>query len=357
VVKLVTRAAPVDAADARRRADYVRRARARGALERRRRREEFEAQRHGIELAVSKLQQLSAAADHPPVRLRTGFIERPRARALPEPSPERDLRHADEHAALQAAARQTDLLTRPPLTRLVRSPRASQLLLTGFFVAACETQPGQRFNNQRELAHREHGWAALIGDRDSSPRERRRHVTRALDALDEVNLVQLGRPRQHGRYDHFEFRTEDGSDTAYTVPGATSGAVELPAGFVYNGWHLALSFAELATWLMFWIRARRLPDEHDEQGLYTVAKLRRGVYGLADELYESHHELEEFGLLFDAAPGDRRIGREAERRDMYGEPLPRSARRFRVDPNAFDQPAVKIIAERLASNPLPLHLR
>lgn len=359
MARKVVRAAAPNPAEAERRRKYVLKVKSRAADERRRRLARLEAQSGDVQHSIRKIRALSDSADHPPIRLRKPFVELPYAREVREVDPDRDVRKASTHAAMQRAARETDIATRPPMTRLVRSSRALKLELTVVLAATCSAPPGGAFSNNRPLTHRDHGWAALTADRSASPRERRRHLQRALSELDRWNLVQLGKPSSHGRYDRFEFRTEDGSDTTYTVPGERSNVVELPAGLFLNGWHLVLTPAEIATWIMYWVRAQRseLKEEHDEKGLFAVETLRWSVYGITDEVYEAHNELEEFGLLIDAAPDDRLLGRAPEKRDEEGNPKPREARRFRVDGRAFDREALDVIRHQLATYEHPKHLR
>jgi hypothetical protein len=130
----------------------------------------------------------------------------------------------------------------------------------------------------------------------------------------------------------------------------------LPYNFFANGWHLALSPAEIAVLLMVRRAERTIPASAEEPGVALPRSTRWAVYGISGEAYEAIHELEKFGLLsvHDPMP-HRRHGKlrplspplkaTAEADGDLTSPVPY---RLETKPfKAFDRPAVEIIRESL----------
>ena len=78
-------------------------------------------------------------------------------------------------------------------------------------------------------------------------------------------------------------------------------AVRVPAQFFYQGWHLVLKPKEITVYLAILEMSSRFswrPDPTpDQEGIALPIVARRGLYGITDEVYESIHALDEFGLI------------------------------------------------------------
>jgi hypothetical protein len=321
--------------------------------------------------AKTAIYRLSEAGSHPhTVRLRRRFV-RLKTRRERDADPERHPQRAGLHPGRLAVDQRQDIDTRPPMTRLVwREGWGLPLYLTAVFEAHCAAQAGRRIDDrERPLAigPREpwkDPWSRLLGDPASS-RNRRVHVTRALQQLDRRGLVELGRPGTLHRFEGFKLLSDSGDESTYTVPGDSRQALYLPPTFFLNGWHLVLEPREIATWLMLYELATYHPGRQD--GVGVVEGERWGWYGVTGETYEAHHELAEFGLLqLNETMPDRRRGRlpltgprsrrakqrrPAEEATAAGEQegQRREAYRFFVNSGAFDRDAFDTVSSTLRS--------
>jgi hypothetical protein len=351
--------------------EYMARVGKRLRAEREQRRKDLSDRRLALERAVATYHDLDRGED-PFIGVRGAFVR------LGQQRPERDdpelgesaepplLTDDDEVAQPDpvSTAAHYEVSTRPPLTRLIhRQTNALRLLLTAIYVAHVETPPRRRFVNHHgitavPLGGRAHSWAKLCGLADGSVRARRARVTRALDELARHQLVALGKDRQ--RYEGFELLSEDGSERPYRRPNALF--VQLPAGLFYNGWHLVLTPAEMATYLI----VRDAFYEHDggarRTGVAIPEILRYRTYGLSGEVYASIHELQEFGLIeiIDTMP-NRRGGKVKPTATNPGDdpdetglsPVPY---RFTVSKGGYNQDALTVVENCLATSPLPPRL-
>jgi hypothetical protein len=324
--------------------------------------------------ARTAIYRLSEAGSHPhTVRLRRRFV-RLKTRRERDADPERHPQRAGLHPGRLAVDQHQDIDTRPPMTRLVwREGWGFPLYLTAVFEAHCAAQAGRRIDDrERPLATGPRGdpwkepWSRLLGDPASS-RNRRVHVTRALEQLAHHGLVELGRPRTLHRFEGFKLLSDSGDGTAYTVPGdSRRAALYLPPTFFLNGWHLVLDPREIATWLMLYELATYHTARQD--GVGVVEGERWGRYGVTSETYEAHHELAEFGLLqLNETMPDRRRGRlpltgprswQAKQRRPAAEATAageeqegqrREAYRFFVNPGALDRDAFDTVSNALRS--------
>jgi hypothetical protein len=317
---------------------------------------------------------LDAYADlpHPSVDvpLRSDFIALRDPRELPEPlggppAPE---------GLSDAEVRDRDVRSRPGLTRLLsRRTNALKVELALLYAVHAEQTPGSAWRNTRSNASRgrrgQESWAVLSGLWAPRLRARRARINRALDDLAAADLVTLGPATEQGRYEGFDLLREDDSDKRYRLPKAEAdfpAVVTLPAAFFRQGWHLVLSPAEAATWIV----ARHAILTHgagtaEAPGVGLTQAHRWRVYGLSAEAYESIHELQEFGLLtiHDRMPHRRRGKFKEPTRDerarMEAEgfsfaPVPYDL--VPGEPDVFDRPALTTVHACLL-DPLPPRLR
>jgi hypothetical protein len=289
------------------------------------------------------------------IRLRAEFVALRNRRTLPPAlgGPE------DEQPLDRSTRLQDDYRTRPPSTKLLmHKTRALQSYLAMIFVAQAEltTGPAARANASR--AGGAESWAVLCGRWAPTVRARRARLARDLEELQRADLVTIGASRAQARYENFRLLAEDSTDRAYTVPKGEprTPVIMLPYNFFANGWHLALSPAEIAVLLMVRRAERTIPASAEEPGVALPRSTRWAVYGISGEAYEAIHELEKFGLLsvHDPMP-HRRHGKlrplspplkaTAEADGDLTSPVPY---RLETKPfKAFDRPAVEIIRESL----------
>jgi hypothetical protein len=182
------------------------------------------------------------------------------------------------------------------------------------------------------------------------------HLTRALTELARHGLVELGPLREHDRFEGFRLLSDAGDGSAYEVPGEAR-ALRLPPAFFLNGWHLVLEPREIVVWLM--LRHLGYRGRRGRDGVWAEDEERRSSYGVSPEVYVSHYELAEFGLvtLRDTVPYRRR-GRVAGGRDVEVAEGPRlEAYRFQLNYRALDRDAFETVNQRLASSPRPPRFR
>ena len=147
------------------------------------------------------------------------------------------------------------------------------------------------------------------------------------------------------RFDRFTLLSDDGKGTNYKVPG-NKNVLSIPGAFFLNGWHLVLEPGEVAMLFMLLELTMRHPVSK-KPGVGAVDRIRRTFYGITGEVYTSHRELAEFGLvqLHDTVPA-RRLGRVPS----AAEPADRETFYFTVVPGAFDRPAIETVMESLSGN-------
>jgi hypothetical protein len=335
---------------------YMERVAHKAAEARQHRRKALLGEQDGVHAAVTALLTLSEEAGNPDIRLRRRFVRLDEARER-ESDPARLPQRADEQPGVLSKAVARDVATRPPATQLVHRPsRALALYLTGVFEAHCTTPAGTVHDNSRRLTAAPDGWAVLVGDKLSTPRNRRVHLARALDELCRKSLVQLPPSRSSQRYDRFQLLMDDGrGEQRYQVPGSTGGVMDVPPAFFLNGWHLVLEPREIATWLMLYEMSRYHRGRgRAKEGVGIVEAQRWGFYGVTSEVYAAHRELSEFGLVttHDSVAG-RRMGRVDPA--TLDEPQDLVTYQFSLNPRAFEREAFAVVVDCL-SNPLPPYL-
>ena len=347
--------------DAGRRAAYWQQLKDRLAAERADRKQRLDGQATAVRQATDLYRRFGAGeAGNVAIQLRRPFV------ALPQPTADGpDGGPADADAPEADHSAQSG---RPPLSRLIfRRSRSLPLYLTCLYVAHLEFPAGRQVLNEhaingRRSDRRPESWAQLAGMAGGGTnRARRARVLRALDQLEAAGLVTLS--TRSDRYEQFELLKEDGGGQRYLVPGADAGdCLVLPHSFFYFGWHLVLEPTEIATYLALWdatIRHGASARRRGQQGIALAETVRRAVYGLSDEAYESIHDLEEFGLIriYDPMPG-RRFGRFS-RPDTPPSP---DGGQFRPLPyqislvNGLDRDAHQAVSVALAANSIPPRL-
>ena len=296
------------------------------------------------------------------IRLRSEFVALQNQRPLPpalggperEPPPDRSTQLQDDYR------------TRPPSTKLLmHKTHALQSYLAMIFVAHAK---GTTRSTARANASRVGGaesWAVLCGRWAPTVRARRARLARDLEELHRADLVTIGASRTQARYENFRLLADDLTDRAYTLPKGETPVIMLPYDFFANGWHLALSPAEIAVLLMVRHAERTFHASTEEPGVALPRFTRWAVYGISGEAYEAIHELKEFGLLtiHDTMP-HRRHGKlrllspplkaAAEADGDSKSPVPY---RLETAPfEAFGRPALQTIRQSLRNQPIPPRL-
>ncbi len=253
-----------------------------------------------------------------------------------------------------------DYRTRPPSTKLLmHKTHALQSYLAMIFVAQAEgtTSTAARANASRVGGTE--SWAVLCGRWAPTVRARRARLARDLEELHRADLVTIGAPGTQARYEKFGLLADDLSDRVYTLPKGGPGTtlIMLPFTFFANGWHLALSPAEIAVLLMVRHAERTLPASAEEPGVAVPRAIRWAVYGISGEAYDAIHGLHEFGLLnvYDTMPhrrrGKLRLTAALEEDGDATNPVPY---RLKSAPfTAFDRRALEIIPDCLENNRTP----
>ncbi|MEU6347176.1 hypothetical protein ABZ883_40280 [Streptomyces sp. NPDC046977] len=201
---------------------------------------------------------------------------------------------------------------RPPAARLI-APRgvAGRLHLTLLFAAACQAKPGNQWPNRIPIdpdsAHR-FSWMRLIGAHArhapggnyvASPRvNKQRQITEGLKKLRDNLLVEFPHAGTRHPFRDFTLLCDSGMSTQaavipYRVPKKAEAIFGIPVEFFTNGWVHLLTPSETAAYLM-WLDVDQNPG-HDEP--YVTGAERAGHYGLGREVYETHSQLEAFGLV------------------------------------------------------------
>lgn len=274
-------------------------------------------------------------------------------------------RSNDEEERVLTRAQQLalDVATRPPATRLVhRKSRALPFYLTALYIAHLESSPGLKFSNEHGLSARlpgtrQHSWVTLsaIGN-TLTPRTRRTRAARAIEQLANAGLVGLR--SGNAKYEKLAVLSDSGSQENYTLPGASDPSIDIPADLFRRGWHLALKPTELAMLLALFTHSAITHVPSGSHGVALPESLRDTRYGISGEVYESVHELAEFGLLqiIDPMPNRRRgkfnpktlSGQSAEEEGLAPTPY-----RFVIIPDGLTREATDVITNCLDSSPLP----
>ena len=295
------------------------------------------------------------------IRLRAEFVALRNPRALPSAlgGPEHE-QPPDRSTQLQ-----DDYRTRPPSTKLLmHKTHALQSYLAMIFVAHAEgtTSTAARANASRVGGAE--SWAVLCGRWAPTVRARRARLARDLKELHRADLVTIGASGAQARYENFRILVEDLTDQTYTLPKGEpqTPVITLPYDFFANGWHWALSPAEIAVLLMVRHAERTFPGSTEEPGVALPRSTRWAVYGMSGEAYQAIHELEEFGLLsvYDTMPhrrhGKLRLLSLPLKAALEADGDSKSPVPYRLETapfKAFDRPALEIVRQRLQDHPVP----
>lgn len=242
----------------------------------------------------------------------------------------------------------------PPMVRLAhRSPLSASLYLSALLVGNCLLEPGSAWENKLDNVYSHSplpSWSEVLGqDRDELSRRR---IVKCLVHMDKLDMVSpRGDGESRGRWSRWLLLSETGDGKPYRVP---SDGLHLPIGFFLEGWHLALTPAELACYLTFQAASSAGSFHHREGGIGLSRRNRIVHFGLTDEAYTCVNELVEYGLLSrrpDTVEG-RRGGKVAV--DANGRPnTTLDVYRFDVRRISGDRAAEDEIANKLSSESVP----
>ena len=225
----------------------------------------------------------------------------------------------------------------PPAARLI-APRgvAGRFHLALLFAACCQAAPGRQWANHIPIepdSTQPFSWMGLLGAharhtpggrRVASPRvNKARQITEALKKLREQQLVEFPNAGTSRPFRDFQLLCDSGASTAaapipYKVPRAGHPGVNVPVEFFTRGWVNLLTPSETVAYLM-WLDVAQNP-ERDEP--YVTGVERAGHFGLGRDAYETHRQLEAFGLIdVEPAIGRYEDGKYADYGTEAGRPV------------------------------------
>ncbi|MGW3361029.1 hypothetical protein ACWDFL_37575 [Streptomyces bungoensis] len=201
----------------------------------------------------------------------------------------------------------------PPAARLI-APRgvAGRLHLALLYAAHCLSRPGRPWVNHIPVEPddtQRYSWMRLLavharhtpgGRRVASPRvNRARQITEALKKLRDHQLVEL--PNTAHPFRDFQLLSETGLSTPaapipYSLPRPQHPGIDVPAAFFTRGWVDLLTPSETVAYLM-WLDVHQNPDPLHRGEPYVTGVERAGHFGLGRDAYETHAQLEAFGLI------------------------------------------------------------
>jgi len=244
----------------------------------------------------------------------------------------------------------------PPAARLI-APRgiAGRFHLVLLFAAHCQAAPGHQWANRIPIepdSTQPFSWMALIGAharhtpggrRIASPRvNKARQITEAIKKLHEHQLLELPNAGTSRPFRDFQLLSESGDSTAaapiaYKVPRPALPGVKVPVEFFTRGWVNLLTPSEIVAYLM-WLDINQNPI-HDEP--YVTGAERAGHFGLGRDAYETHRQLEAFGLI-DVEPAIGRYddGKYADYGTEAGRPI---CHRATLTPDGITRDAATVI--------------
>ena len=311
----------------------------------------LEADRSQLSRALAELGQIAQRFAADQVLLDRSFVRLPAPRARPTPE-------ADGGPS-PARAQVEDRATRPPCSRLIRrQSHALPLYLTLLCVAQADFPPGTPVppgGGRPYSAARTGSYAVLMGLRDLNARNRSLRLDRAMRELHSAGLVELPSQGSRRRYANFELLSDKGVNSRYRTPSPSRpGLLQVPLEFFTHGWHLVLTPTEIANLLMMMDMMQLGGASGDGKEAGATERDRWGSYGISTEVYETHRELAEFGLLrlHDRVPG-RRLGKvnRTEFLDDDGLPMFLECFHFTLEPNAFGRNALEVVLKSLKATP------
>lgn len=244
----------------------------------------------------------------------------------------------------------------PPAARLI-APRgvAGRFHLLLLFAAHCQAAPGHQWHNRIPIepdSTRPFSWMGLLGaharhtpggPRVASPRvNKARQITEAVKKLHEHQLLELPNAGTSRPFRDFQLLCDSGASTKaapipYKVPRAALPGVNVPAEFFTRGWVNLLTPSETVSYLM-WLDINQNPV-HDEP--YVTGTERAGHFGLSRDAYETHRQLEAFGLIdVEAAAGRHDDGKYADYGTEAGRPI---CHRATLTPDGITRDAAVVI--------------
>ncbi len=249
--------------------------------------------------------------------------------------------------------------TRPPCSRLIRrQSHALPLYLTLLCAAQAQFSPGTPVplgGGRLYSGARTGSYAVLMGLRHLDPRNRSLRLNRAMLELYKAGLVDLPAEGSRRRYANFELLSDKGGDVRYRPPSPSrADLLRVPLEFFSNGWHLVLRSSEIANLLMMLDMMQLGIPSRERKEAGAPELYRWGAYGISTEVYETHRELTEFGVLqlHDRVPG-RRLGK-VNRAELFGDEGDRHSLEcfyFTLGPNAFGTKAVDVVLKSLRTSP------
>ncbi|MFF5924186.1 hypothetical protein ACFY8C_38560 [Streptomyces flavochromogenes] len=212
-----------------------------------------------------------------------------------------------------------------PLSAQMITPKGLtlKLELLLLFAAQCTVAPGRRWPAPYPIeptSEKPDSWMGLVATiakhapptnyaADAST-NKVRQIAQALKALEKMNLVHsaTGVPGQVRR--GIKLQCENGKSTVaapviYRVPTDNEQFLNIPVEFFTQGWVHVLTTSEIAALLMWFditkAAGRQVKLRGEEEAPSTVgfvnSETRHSFYGLGRETYETHKQLEAFGLM------------------------------------------------------------
>ncbi|MFF4576286.1 hypothetical protein [Streptomyces sp. NPDC001410] len=271
------------------------------------------------------------------------------------------------------AVMETVLDERKPLPREKRPPSARmiapkgltlKLHLTLLFAAQCAAAPNKPWRDVFPIeptAESSSSWMALVPtvakyhgpgiQVASEVTNKRRQLTQALKKLEESGLVRPsagpGRSRKGFMLLHENAKSTAAAPIEYTVPGDADPFLAVPVELFTQGWVHVLTTSEIAALLM-WLDALQFFGMKLDNGVIVAAvasDIRAGHYGLGRETYETHQQLDAFGLLDVVRPWQR----HADGKWFgYSDDSDLRCHRVALGPEGFNRDAADVVAKVLA---------
>lgn len=198
-------------------------------------------------------------------------------------------------------------------------------------------------------AQDEADWAKLLGI-PAVGKARTVRVHEPLRRLHELGFVRYA----SGHPSKFTLLSEDRTGRPWSRPelDPLEASFGIPFGFWRNRWYLWLTPAEIATLFAIYHAWDIAPPKVRREGLGLPESVRRALYDMSGERYNTIHELIEFGLVEMVSPSLRpRTSPAANQQDQPG-----LTHHIRPVPHGLGVEAREAILSCLEESPLPPRL-
>jgi hypothetical protein len=209
--------------------------------------------------------------------------------------------------------------SKPPASRLIsHNGEAFRLYMILLLIEQISNERFLEFITSQRTSNRGSSWQTLTAQQYLTRRAHQVRLYRTLDRLARFQLIELPPARTRDRYRHLQVLDESGTGARYEPPvslaeradgshddpngrwrgtGSRRDLLMLPADFYTSGWVYVLTPPEIACLLMLLDMRFRYSNRSRYSRIFVPRGERLTHYGISDEVYVSHRELPEFGLL------------------------------------------------------------